>query len=890
MKVLYLKLKNYIGIYNGMGLKSIEIDFTKSEHKFYIYAGANGSGKSTIQNEIQPFARAGGSHMKFIRPGKNGYKEIHIAKDENTVYIIKHYFDAKSDKHSTKSFIAKQIGFADPVELNENGNVTSFEESVFMELGINSDYLNLIQMGVNLKNIIGMSATERKKYISQFISEADIYLKMFKNINTKAREYKGVIKNLTDKLDKLDDLSILKEDIEIAENKLFELQESRDKFHAQMNNAVGAIAALDPNGELESTYNKLMNELRVIDSSIKDLEIIESQNVYRADSLQEAQKKLTSLNKSIALDQESIDRETSLLNSKLEEFHTTQNQITEYQSQLFSMNDYNLEETRNVYKQYKKAYDNLQHRIRIMIDRPTLSSQEIITIYGTIDSVQDSIDAMRQRSEDVIQMIGTKPMKELQQMYLYSSSALERAEKDLADIERKLAENKGAVTLANTLQLRPKECKIDTCPFIQEALSSMHLIKAYHANERRQDELNQEIERLEKEITWVAECIEMERTIKQLHTQLERQAHMIKQTRSPFLLNKDHLIKCVKTGKPLYNKEMMSQEVEDADTLKEMKTYEEKVPMLERELEVLESNDRMVQSLKMNIQLLEKQSQRLQDEIKVLKETTNTSQKRLYQNQLLIQGIETTMSTLEEKEELIEQKREIESVLVKYSDSINKIHACRVGIQANREAIAPIDFSISELNKRRDKLKVKEKMAKRFKKEKDALEKDYVEIELLRTALSGNKGIPIVFVDMYLRKTRVIANKILEKAFDGKLKLDKFEINEKEFRIPCSGKGEKNADISTCSSGEKAIIGLALCYALSTQASSSYDIMLVDELDATLDKYHRRLFLELLEKMDTGQCHIISHNDAFSTKDAGLVLLYKHQMDSYKKNNIVYEY
>jgi len=890
MKVLYLKLKNYIGIYNGMGLKSIEIDFTKSEHKFYIYAGANGSGKSTIQNEIQPFAKAGGSHMRFIRPGKNGYKEIHISKDENTTYLIKHYFDAKGDKHSTKSFIAKQIGFADPVELNENGNVTSFEECVFMELGINSDYLNLIQMGVNLKNIIGMSATERKKYISQFISEADIYLKMFKNINTKAREYKGVIKNLTDKLNKLDDISILQEDIEIAERKLEQLQIERDKFHAQMNNAVGAIAALDPNGILESEYNKLVTELRLIDSSIKDLEIIEGQSVYRAESLQDAQKKLTSLNKSIALDQESIERETSILNSKLEEFHTIQNQITDYQSQLFSMNDYNLEETRSVYRQYKKAYDNLQHRIRIMIDEPTLSSLEIKSIYGTVDSIQDSIDAMRQRGENVINLVGTKPMSELQQMYLYSSSALERAEKDLADIERKLAENKGAVTLANTLQLRPKECKIDTCPFIQEALSSMHLIEAYHANERRQDELNHEIERLEQELTWVGECIEMERTIKQLHVQLGRQAHMINQTRNPHLLDKDHLIKCVKTGKPLYNKEMMIQEIEDADTLKEMKTYEEKVPMLEKELELLESNDRMVQSLKMNINLLEKQSQRLQDEIKVLKDTTNTSERRLHQNQLLTQGIETMMSTLEEKEEMIQEKRKIESSIVKYTDSINKIHACRIGIQTNREAIAPIDFSISELNKRRDKLKIKEKMAKRFKKEKDALEKDYVEIELLRTALSGNKGIPIVFVDMYLRKTRVIANKILEKAFDGKLKLDKFEINEKEFRIPCSGKGEKNGDISTCSSGEKAIIGLALCYALSTQASSSYDIMLVDELDATLDKYHRRLFLELLEKMDTGQCHIISHNDAFSTKDAGLVLLYKHQLDNYKEKNIVYEY
>ena len=33
MKIAELRLKNYIGIYNGLGLHEIKIDFTKSKNK-----------------------------------------------------------------------------------------------------------------------------------------------------------------------------------------------------------------------------------------------------------------------------------------------------------------------------------------------------------------------------------------------------------------------------------------------------------------------------------------------------------------------------------------------------------------------------------------------------------------------------------------------------------------------------------------------------------------------------------------------------------------------------------------------------------------------------------------------------------------------------------------
>ena len=50
MRFLYVKLVGYIGLYNGLGLSEIEVDFTKSKNKITVISGPNGVGKSTIIN------------------------------------------------------------------------------------------------------------------------------------------------------------------------------------------------------------------------------------------------------------------------------------------------------------------------------------------------------------------------------------------------------------------------------------------------------------------------------------------------------------------------------------------------------------------------------------------------------------------------------------------------------------------------------------------------------------------------------------------------------------------------------------------------------------------------------------------------------------------------
>ena len=52
-----VKLRGAIGIHRGLGLDEIELDLTQFNPGIIALAGRNGSGKTTIMENLQPFRR-----------------------------------------------------------------------------------------------------------------------------------------------------------------------------------------------------------------------------------------------------------------------------------------------------------------------------------------------------------------------------------------------------------------------------------------------------------------------------------------------------------------------------------------------------------------------------------------------------------------------------------------------------------------------------------------------------------------------------------------------------------------------------------------------------------------------------------------------------------------
>lgn len=198
MKINYLILENFSNIETSMNTNRVKIDFTKATNRVILLVGRNGSGKTSILSMLTPFADVGGLDVRksshLVIEGRDGYKEIQIQKDDS-VYTIKHYYTSKKGGgHTIKSYIEK-----DDIELNPNGNVTSFKEWVSVELGVEPDYLKLIRLGANVTSMISMTETERKAFMNKLLEEADTFLAFHKKVRADLTQVKLMIGHVTDK-------------------------------------------------------------------------------------------------------------------------------------------------------------------------------------------------------------------------------------------------------------------------------------------------------------------------------------------------------------------------------------------------------------------------------------------------------------------------------------------------------------------------------------------------------------------------------------------------------------------------------------------------------------------------------------------------------------------
>ena len=131
----------------------------------------------------------------------------------------------------------------------------------------------------------------------------------------------------------------------------------------------------------------------------------------------------------------------------------------------------------------------------------------------------------------------------------------------------------------------------------------------------------------------------------------------------------------------------------------------------------------------------------------------------------------------------------------------------------------------------------------------------------------------------------MIANKLLDVAFNGKFQIEEFEVTDKDFFIKLRKEdGELVPDILNASQGERALVSVAISMALIQQSMRKYNILLLDEIDSELDANNRRAFFNILETqfemLGIEQCFLITHNNEFDTYNTDLILMKNHNIDT----------
>ena len=161
-------------------------------------------------------------------------------------------------------------------------------------------------------------------------------------------------------------------------------------------------------------------------------------------------------------------------------------------------------------------------------------------------------------------------------------------------------------------------------------------------------------------------------------------------------------------------------------------------------------------------------------------------------------------------------------------------------------------------------------------KEYDQLAQEQEILKYILDAASPSRGIPLVYVQIFLRECKEILNDLIADVFGDSIEILDFIINENEFRIPYAINGCPVDDVSRASQGQKSIISLALSFALMRQSNSRWNIMLLDEVDGPLHRNDRNKFISILYKqlaaIDANQVFLISHNFTFEGQDVNVIM------------------
>ena len=235
-----------------------------------------------------------------------------------------------------------------------------------------------------------------------------------------------------------------------------------------------------------------------------------------------------------------------------------------------------------------------------------------------------------------------------------------------------------------------------------------------------------------------------------------------------------------------------------------------------------------------------------------------------YEKNKLISSLEASENKDIVEEELKECKIDYEKALSIHNKT-NEILLSINKLEISRNKLKILN---SDLNNKLEDTKYKLRDYDNLIKEMNQLNREYDDIDIVRESLTNSKGIPLLFQKVYLNNIQIIANDLLNIIYDGSLTLDKFEINDSEFRIPYIKEGVVINDVSSASQGEEAFITVVMSFALIMQSIEKYNIMLLDEIDGPLDTRNRSIFLSILEKqiesINAEQVFIISHNDMFT--------------------------
>lgn len=872
MKILRLNLKNFAHIFSGLGKYEIDLDFRSTHKTINVIIGKMGSCKTVILGHLQPFSSFGSLDVRnqdeIILPEKDGRKILEV-QDGDNYYTIKHTYLWKKDHHMVKSFIAKNGN-----ELNPSGGVNSFKALVEVELGITPSFLVLTRLGSNVTNLIDMKAADRKSFMASMLSGAEIYSMLYKKLNEEMRTLNAQMALIVRKI-----TSLSNGNVEDLKNQYHQTMDEIEDFTKEKESIQTSISELEAtikvilNGRSIEAYQAEMNLHKDESEKMKDL-ISEKENILK--ELKTSQKSVSDVAKEIGSIESQLKTNEEMklsLNDSWQKIQENLNKLIE--QRMLNSNRDQVDSLRKSYMEVVDQIDSMRQELRDF--KCPYNSGMISELMEQINTINILINELSDYDNDSVIQILQKGPDSLK----YASRQIEHLNLQKLKLQAKINNFKflGSYTPDETLYVPPL-CPTEDCPFYKTHPAIIQSKYDQFKVEKEFQDIQIQINAIDVNIGRFSE-----------YTLIYNKLSILKSLWSP-AVNKLSELGVVRTtaltrvlstlgDQVWYDHNKLMDILEKCKHRELYYTLTEKSSALKAELTNLSRYDS--KELEEVIENQQNQSKsilntlhKLEDENKKLKEQKESLDK-MYLELSSIVEIEKEVEGM--KNELVQLVRAYNSM----NESLQTIYDKSHNLSDLKASLEVTNGRLQNLNAKFQKIQMTLNDISYAQKDYDALVDKQEALKYIVEAVSSNKGIPLVYIKLFLRDCKDTLNDLISDVFGDSIEVLDFIINENEFRIPYSINGSPVEDIAKASQGQKAIISLALSFALMRQAHSRWNIMLLDEMDGPLYKTDRSKFITILYKqlvaIDADQVFLISHNFTFEGNDVNVIMTTDEHVD-----------
>lgn len=887
MRLADIFLKGYFGIYNGLGLERLYIDFKKCKSDIIVIKGDNGSGKTTLNKAINPHR----DPNKEFLPHMDAQKIISYFMDNGDIVKINHTSTLEKDGKRKNSSHVYMINHKTLVQndLNPSGNVNEAENIINELFELDAGFITLSRISSENKGLVDKTPSERKKFINSMLDSLEAFNDIYKKISKRGTVLKSMLNSITTKIDNLGNMEQIQNNIKTLSNTLGSLEDRKVSLVSNISRNKERIESLSKSGDIINTVNSLEKELEYLRVVIKNGSKFLESNITES-----SLNNLRSQEKVVYSQTESLNSELGKIQKRMVELNQS---LEEKKLKLESLGDQKLIDSINARISYleestKTAVDIFK---QIGFDNyNSVTEDEYDCAIRQIDSFNAILHLLRnQYSHNLIQ----------DALKIYRAGKFNR-EYNQETLDSLIATKQKSEILYNGQEMLRKSCEdfdaipsdcnhIKDCPFITSIVKA----KLQLLPDQEHSKLAESIRDLDKDIRDYKEKLEYEKMIDEVLDSIHKMINIIIASKNIiykiYPIEIDSAINIIGSGTKVLELNTKLY-MEHKNFIGLIQSNKEDLRVLREQLVSTLSNKELSDVLIKDISLLERGYSALYEE-------RNDIMIKIQKSTELLQNIQASISEaeyiLKEKEQLTEkQKRltEIESILHKMKDDYiliqniqEEINLDMVEINSIGERLASVTDSINE-NKYRTVL------YNDYVKEYQEYTKQNEILEVIKYHCSPTTGLQTVFISVFMNDIISVSNKLLSMFFGGEFVLHPFVVNETEFRIPCLGKGLINDDISSMSTSQRSMISMIISFALLHNVSKKFNIINLDEIDGGLDNINRLSFIHVLRKLmgllNYSQCVMISHNAELGIYDADLIILKNSDPNAKFDGNIIYNY